>query len=131
MTIGICMKITCQSTRHWATSIWRWHFPICNYGNGKCICRSPWKINGTAACWPKIQVTRIKIQLRFIHHLLNSTYPTNKIKHYFNLQRTLLDTNPYLLALTVVITLVHNVFEFLAFKNGKNIFKPSSKMFKF
>jgi len=33
------------------------------------------------------------------------------------IKRTLLDTNPYLLALTVVITLVHNVFEFLAFKN--------------
>ena len=29
-----------------------------------------------------------------------------------------MDTNPYLLAMTVVITLVHNVFEFLAFKNG-------------
>lgn len=33
-------------------------------------------------------------------------------------KRTLIDTNPYLLALTVVITLIHNVFEFLAFKNG-------------
>ena len=30
-----------------------------------------------------------------------------------------MDTNPYLLAITVIITLVHNVFEFLAFKNGK------------
>jgi len=33
------------------------------------------------------------------------------------IKRTLLDTNPYLLVLTVIITLVHNVFEFLAFKN--------------
>ena len=33
------------------------------------------------------------------------------------IKRTLLDTNPYLLVLTVVITLVHSVFEFLAFKN--------------
>ena len=39
------------------------------------------------------------------------------------LQRTLLDTNPYLLALTVVITLVHNVFEFLAFKNDIQFWK--------
>lgn len=38
------------------------------------------------------------------------------------LKRTLLDTNPYLLAITVVITLVHNVFEFLAFKNGTVFF---------
>lgn len=33
------------------------------------------------------------------------------------IKRTLLETNIYLLALTIVITLVHNVFEFLAFKN--------------
>ena len=34
------------------------------------------------------------------------------------LQRTMMETNPYLLGLTVVITIVHSVFEFLAFKNG-------------
>uniref|UniRef100_A0A1I8FTN5 Cleft lip and palate associated transmembrane protein 1 n=1 Tax=Macrostomum lignano TaxID=282301 RepID=A0A1I8FTN5_9PLAT len=33
------------------------------------------------------------------------------------LKRTLVETNPYLLALTVVVSLVHSVFEFLAFKN--------------
>lgn len=33
------------------------------------------------------------------------------------MKRTLLETSPYLLALTVIVTLVHNVFEFLAFKN--------------
>ena len=33
------------------------------------------------------------------------------------IKRTLLETNPYLLVLTVAITLVHSVFEFLAFKN--------------
>jgi hypothetical protein len=32
-------------------------------------------------------------------------------------KRALLDTNPYLLGLTIVISLVHTVFEFLAFKN--------------
>ena len=37
----------------------------------------------------------------------------------FWLQTTLLETNPYLLALTVVVSIVHSVFEFLAFKNGK------------
>ena len=30
----------------------------------------------------------------------------------------LVDTNPYLLALTAVVTLLHSVFDFLAFKNG-------------
>lgn len=35
------------------------------------------------------------------------------------LKRTLLDTNPYLLAVTVCVSVVHSVFEFLAFKNGK------------
>jgi hypothetical protein len=41
------------------------------------------------------------------------------------IKRTLLETNPYLLALTVIITLVHNVFEFLAFKNGMHKFETS------
>lgn len=31
----------------------------------------------------------------------------------------LLDTNPYLLALTFMVTLLHSVLDFLAFKNGK------------
>lgn len=33
-------------------------------------------------------------------------------------QTTVMETNPYLLALTVIISIVHSVFEFLAFKNG-------------
>lgn len=35
------------------------------------------------------------------------------------LKRMLLETNPYLLATTVVVSLLHSAFEFLAFKNGK------------
>lgn len=34
-------------------------------------------------------------------------------------QVALLETNPYLLALTIVVSIVHSVFEFLAFKNGR------------
>lgn len=30
------------------------------------------------------------------------------------------DTNPYLLGLTVVVSLLHTIFDVLAFKNGKN-----------
>lgn len=30
-----------------------------------------------------------------------------------------LETSPYLLAMTVVVSITHSVFEFLAFKNGK------------
>ncbi|KAK2191759.1 hypothetical protein NP493_46g04029 [Ridgeia piscesae] len=33
------------------------------------------------------------------------------------LKQTFLETSPYLLALTVIVSLVHSVFEFLAFKN--------------
>ena len=33
-------------------------------------------------------------------------------------QVTFLETNPYLLGLTIVVSIVHSVFEFLAFKNG-------------
>lgn len=30
----------------------------------------------------------------------------------------MVETNPYLLGLTVVVSIVHSIFEFLAFKNG-------------
>jgi hypothetical protein len=33
-------------------------------------------------------------------------------------KRMLVETNPYLLGLTMVVTLLHTVFDFLAFKNG-------------
>lgn len=33
------------------------------------------------------------------------------------LKEAMLDTNPYLLGMTIVVTLLHSVFEFLAFKN--------------
>ena len=29
------------------------------------------------------------------------------------------ETSPYLLGLTIIVSLVHSVFEFLAFKNGE------------
>ena len=33
-----------------------------------------------------------------------------------------METNPYLLGITMIVTLVHTVFEFLAFKNGEQLF---------
>ena len=39
-------------------------------------------------------------------------------------QQTLMETNPYLLGLTVVVSIVHSIFEFLAFKNGKSQLIP-------
>jgi uncharacterized membrane-anchored protein len=33
-------------------------------------------------------------------------------------KRVLLDTNPWLLGVTVCVSLLHTVFDFLAFKNG-------------
>lgn len=39
----------------------------------------------------------------------------------FYFQRALVETNPYLLGITMIVTLIHTVFEFLAFKNGKLI----------
>lgn len=35
------------------------------------------------------------------------------------LKRMLMETNPYLLATTAAVSLLHSAFEFLAFKNGK------------
>lgn len=36
-----------------------------------------------------------------------------------SLKSTFLDTNPYLLGITIVVSIIHSVFEFLAFKNGE------------
>jgi hypothetical protein len=35
-----------------------------------------------------------------------------------SLKEALLETSPYLLALTIFVSLLHSVFELLAFKNG-------------
>ena len=34
------------------------------------------------------------------------------------LKEAILDTNPYLLGLTFAVSILHSIFEFLAFKNG-------------
>ncbi|CAF0939732.1 unnamed protein product [Brachionus calyciflorus] len=39
------------------------------------------------------------------------------------IKKTLLDTNPYLLGITAFVTLIHSVFEFLAFKNDIQFWK--------
>lgn len=36
-----------------------------------------------------------------------------------SLKEAMLETNPYLLAMTFVVSVVHSIFEFLAFKNGE------------
>lgn len=32
-----------------------------------------------------------------------------------------METNPYLLGVTIIVSIVHSIFEFLAFKNGKQL----------
>lgn len=36
-----------------------------------------------------------------------------------SLKEMLLETNPYLIACTVIVSILHSVFELLAFKNGQ------------
>jgi len=36
-----------------------------------------------------------------------------------SLKEALLETSPYLLGLTMLVSILHSVFELLAFKNGK------------
>ncbi|KAK3746119.1 hypothetical protein QZH41_008822 [Actinostola sp. cb2023] len=43
------------------------------------------------------------------------------------LKRTMVETNPYLLGITIVVSLVHTVFEFMAFKNDIQFFWRSRK----
>lgn len=37
------------------------------------------------------------------------------------IKSTLMDTNPWLLGLTMVVSLLHSLFDFLAFKNGNSV----------
>lgn len=45
-----------------------------------------------------------------------------------SIKEAFLETSPYLLALTVVVTLTHSVFEFLAFKNDIQFWKNRSSL---
>ncbi|CAH1792887.1 unnamed protein product [Owenia fusiformis] len=40
-----------------------------------------------------------------------------------SLKETLVETNPYLLGMTIIVSLIHSVFEFLAFKNDIQFWK--------
>lgn len=40
----------------------------------------------------------------------------------YHFQRVFLEGNPYLLGITMVVSLLHSVFDFLAFKNGEWLF---------
>ncbi len=43
-------------------------------------------------------------------------------------QRALVETNPYLLVVTIVVSIIHTVFEMLAFKNGRYTFLLHNKV---
>jgi hypothetical protein len=44
------------------------------------------------------------------------------------LKRILLDTNPYLLGITMVVSILHSIFDFLAFKNDIKFWKDRKSM---
>jgi len=47
-----------------------------------------------------------------------------------SLKEAMLDTNPYLLGMTFVVSIVHSIFEFLAFKNGnEKLYKINFQFF--
>ena len=45
-----------------------------------------------------------------------------------SLKTTLVETNPYLLGLTIVVSLIHSVFEFMAFKNDIQFWKNKKSL---
>lgn len=53
----------------------------------------------------------LKMQSNFMGNMAETSGDEFKIM--------LLDTNPYLLVVTFIVTLLHSAFDFLAFKNGK------------
>ena len=49
---------------------------------------------------------------------MHEQWGTSTPKESESMKRMLFETNPYLLALTFVVSVLHSVFDFLAFKNG-------------
>lgn len=47
-----------------------------------------------------------------------------------SLKEAMLDTNPYLLGMTFVVSVVHSIFEFLAFKNGLSALRICLTIFR-
>ena len=45
-----------------------------------------------------------------------------------NTKKMLVETNPYLLGVTAIVTLLHTVFDFLAFKNDISFWKNKKSM---
>lgn len=51
-------------------------------------------------------------------NILGDAFVDEDDEYQDSLKEALLETSPYLLALTILISLLHSVFELLAFKNG-------------
>jgi hypothetical protein len=51
------------------------------------------------------------------YSVLGEDFMENSDEDQDSLKQAFLDTNPYLLGITVIVSIVHSVFEFLAFKN--------------
>lgn len=51
--------------------------------------------------------------------MLGDAFAEEEDQDQDSLKEALLETSPYLLAITVAVSILHSVFELLAFKNGK------------
>lgn len=59
---------------------------------------------------------------KWTSNLLGDTFAEEEDEDQDSLKEALLETSPYLIALTVAVSLLHSVFELLAFKNGEHFF---------
>ena len=50
---------------------------------------------------------------------MGDTFVDEEDEDQDSLKEALLETSPYLLAITILVSILHSVFELLAFKNGK------------
>lgn len=73
-------------------------------------------------------ISLIKLQMYLSQNMRNQWYQAlgdvqDSEEEQDSLKEAILETNPIMLGLTVVVTLVHSVFEFLAFKNDIQFWK--------
>lgn len=63
--------------------------------------------------------TAQQMRSRWTSSILGADMMEESDEEQDTVKETFLETSPYLLGLTVIVSITHSVFEFLAFKNGK------------
>lgn len=84
----------------------------------------PWHL----ALWLVVQHALLERCLNGTTPLCRAVPPPPVLPQHTQMKRIFLEGNPYLLALTMAVSMLHSVFDFLAFKNDIGFWKENKSM---